>query len=49
MGLYRLQNDHYFHEKRIADTDVDNDVTCTRQSVNIRVVYDFYDPTLSTE
>ena len=34
----------------IIDTDVVNDVTCTSQSVIIRVwSYDFYDKTLSTE
>ena len=35
--------------KPIADTDVLNDVTHTRQSVIIRVVIRFYDMALSTE
>ena len=36
--------------KRIVDTGVVNDVTCSRQSVIItRVVIRFYDMTLSTE
>ena len=33
--------------KRIADMDVVNDVTCTRQSVTTRWLYDFYDPKVS--
>ena len=35
--------------KCIVDTDVVNDVTCTRQSVITRVVIRFYDATLSTD
>ena len=35
--------------KHIVDTDVVNDVTCTRQSVITRVVIRFYDMTLATE
>ena len=38
MGFYRLQNEHYFNEERIVDTDVVNDFTCSRQSVITRVV-----------
>ena len=35
--------------KRIGETDVVSDVTCTRQSIITRVVIRFYDTTLSTE
>ena len=35
--------------KRIVDTDVVNDIMCTRQSVITPVVKQFYDTTLSIE
>ena len=35
--------------KHIVDTDVANDVTCTRQNVTTRVSYDFYGTTLSID
>ena len=46
---FRMNN--ILMRKRIADTDVVNDVTSTRQSVITRVAiqYDVYDMTLSTE
>ena len=36
-----FKNEHYFNEERIVDTDVVNDVTCTRQSVITRMVIRF--------
>ena len=35
MGFYRLQNDHYFNKKCIADTDVVNDVTSDVDNVRV--------------
>ena len=49
MAFHCLQNEHYFNEKTHCGTDVVNDLTCTRQSIITRVVYDFYYSTLSTE
>ena len=42
MRFYRLQNDHYFNKKRIADMDVVSDVARSRQSVLKRVVIRFF-------
>ena len=39
MTFYRLQNEYCFNKKkRIVDTDVINDVSCTRQNVITGVV-----------
>ena len=38
MGVYRLQTEYCFNKKkRIVDTDIVNDATCSRKSVITRV------------
>ena len=49
MGFIAFKMNIISLRKRIVDIEVVNDVTCTRQSVIVRVVIRFYDMTLATE
>ena len=33
MGFYCLHNEHYFNKKCVVNTNVVNDVTCSRQCI----------------